>query len=333
MYANSAAQMLAATYQDTGPAEDVLIVRSIDRPEPGPGEVRVRMAVSAVNPTDVKSRAGITPRAIADFQVPHMDGAGTIDAVGEGVAPARLGERVWVMLAALQPWGTAAQWSVVPEHRAIPLPDHASFELGATLGVPAMTAAHCLLADGPIGGKDVLVAGVGAVGRAAIQLAHWAGARVIATVSSEHKARLAIAAGADHVVNYKGPSAAEQIREWSPSGVDRVIEVALGPNLDLNLAVCAPGSTIVVYAIDGPDPVIPVRRCMAARIVLRFMLLYSIPDEAMARAMAMVTAALDDGALDLAPHQRFPLADIVSAHHAQEAGPVGRILIDIPAHP
>lgn len=324
-------QMLAATYRDTGPADDVLEVRRIDRPEPGPGQVRVRMAVSAVNPTDVKSRAGVTPRVITDFQVPHMDGSGTIDAVGEGVSSARVGQRVWVMLAALERWGTAAQWSVVPEHRAIPLPDHASFELGATLGVPAMTAAHCLLADGPIGGKDVLIAGVGAVGRAAIQLAHWAGARVIATASSDQKAQLAIAAGADHVVNYRDPSAAEQIRDRCPSGVDRVIEVALGPNIDLDLAVCAPGSTIVVYAIDGPDPVIPVRRCMTARIVLRFMLLYSTPDDAMARAMAMVMAALDGGALDLAPHQRFPLADIVSAHQAQEAGPLGRILVDLQA--
>lgn len=323
------AQMLAACYQDTGPAEDVLIVRSIDRPEPGPGQVRVRIAVSAVNPTDVKSRSGITPRVINHVQVPHMDGAGTIDAVGDGVASARVGERVWVMLAALERWGTAAQWTVVPEHRAIPLPDHASFDLGATLGVPAMTAAHCLLADGPIGGKDVLVAGVGAVGRAAIQLAHWAGARVIATVSSDEKAQLAIAAGAHDVVNYRDPSAADLVRGRCPAGVDRVIEVALGPNLDLDLAVCAPGSTIVVYAIDGPDPVIPVRRCMNARIVLRFLLLYSVPDAAMARALAMVTAALDEGALDLAPVRRFPLSDIVSAHHAQEAGPLGRILVDI----
>lgn len=329
MTPNTPAHMLAATYLGTGPAQDVLMVRNVDRPEPGPGQVRVRMSVSAINPTDVKTRAGLTPRVITEFQVPHMDGAGTIDAVGEGVDSRRIGERVWVMLAALDRWGTAAQWSVVPDHHAIPLPDHASFDLGATLGVPAMTAAHCLVADGPIEGKDILVAGVGAVGRAAIQLAHWAGARVIATVSSDQKAQLAIAAGADHVVNYRDPAAADLIRQRCPAGVNRVIEVALGPNFDLDLAACAPGAGIVVYAIDGPDPVIPVRRCMTAGIFLRFMLLYSVPDEALTRALAMVNAALDDGALDLAPHQRFPLADIVSAHHAQEAGPLGRILVDI----
>lgn len=322
--------MRAAVYTSIGAADEVLAIREIECPEPGPGEVRVRMAVSAVNPTDVKTRSGATPRAIDDFQVPHMDGAGTIDAVGEGVDADRIGERVWLLLAAFgSRWGTAAQWSIVAADRAIPLPDTASFELGATLGVPAVTAAHCLFADGPIAGRDVLVAGgAGAVGRAAIQLARWAGARVCATVSSDAKARIALDAGAHTTVNYRAADAAEQLRAWSPR-VDRVIELALAQNLELDLAVAGPGTTIVTYAIDGPDPVIPVRRSMIAGVTYRFMLLYTVTEADLAAAVHQVSAALAADALDLPPIQRFVLDDIVAAHQAQEAGPIGKVLVDI----
>lgn len=322
--------MRAAVYTSIGAADEVLAIREIECPEPGPGEVRVRMAVSAVNPTDVKTRSGATPRAIDDFQVPHMDGAGTIDAVGEGVDADRIGERVWLLLAAFgSRWGTAAQWSIVAADRAIPLPDTASFELGATLGVPAVTAAHCLFADGPIAGRDVLVAGgAGAVGRAAIQLARWAGARVCATVSSDAKARIALDAGAHTTVNYRAADAAEQLRAWSPM-VDRVIELALAQNLELDLAVAGPGTTIVTYAIDGPDPVIPVRRSMIAGVTYRFMLLYTVTAADLAAAVHQVSAALAADALDLPPIQRFVLDDIVAAHQAQEAGPIGKVLVDI----
>lgn len=322
--------MRAAVYTSIGAADEVLAIREIECPEPGPGEVRVRMAVSAVNPTDVKTRSGATPRAIDDFQVPHMDGAGTIDAVGEGVDADRIGERVWLLLAAFgSRWGTAAQWSIVAADRAIPLPDTASFELGATLGVPAVTAAHCLFADGPIAGRDVLVAGgAGAVGRAAIQLARWAGARVCATVSSDAKARIALDAGAHTTVNYRAADAAEQLRAWSPR-VDRVIELALAQNLELDLAVAGPGTTIITYAIDGPDPVIPVRRSMIAGVTYRFMLLYTVTEADLAAAVHQVSAALAADALDLPPIQRFVLDDIVAAHQAQEAGPIGKVLVDI----
>ena len=147
--------MRAAVYHRIGPAREVMRIEGVDLPEPGPGEVRVRIHVSGVNPTDWKSRAGITPRPIARFQVPNQDGAGVIDAVGAGVDPARMGERVWVWFAAAgQPWGTAAEWSVLPAERAVPLPDRASMELGASLGVPAMTAHHCLFADGAIDGRS-----------------------------------------------------------------------------------------------------------------------------------------------------------------------------------
>lgn len=320
--------MLAATYAAQGPA-NVLTVHKVERPEPGPGQVRVRIRVSAVNPTDVKGRAGITPRPIDGFQVPHMDGAGIIDAVGAGVDEARTGERVWLMFAALGKWGTAAQWAIVPAEHAIRLADDASFDLGATLGVPAMTAAVCLFGDGSLAGRDVLVAGAGAVGHAAIQLARWAGARVVATVSGPHKAAIADQAGAHLVVNYREPGAAEAIRAWSP-GIDRVVEVALGSNLDLDLAVCRRGATVVAYAIDGPDPVIPVRRCMTAGLVLRFLLLYSEPSAELTAATRTVSAAVAAGALTMPPVIRTPLSQVVDAHLAQEAGPVGKILVDIP---
>lgn len=320
--------MLAASYAEEGPAT-VLSVGELPRPDPGPGQVRVRVAVSAVNPTDVKGRAGLTPRPIDGIQVPHMDGAGVIDAVGAGVDPGRVGERVWVMFAALSPWGTAAQWSIVRSEHAIRLPEGASFDLGATLGVPAMTAAVCLFGTGSLAGKDVLVAGAGAVGHAAISLARWAGARVVATVSGSDKAAIAEQAGAHLVVNYRQPGAVEAVREFS-DGIDLVVEVALGANLDLDLAVCRRGATVIAYAIDGPDPVIPVRRCMGAGLQLRFMLLYSEPTPELATAARIVTAAVAAGALGMPPVQRYPLAEIVAAQLAQEAGAIGKILLDIP---
>ena len=210
--------MRAALYDRYGPAGDVLKVEEIEPPEPGPGEVRVRIAVSGINPTDWKSRAGATPRPIDGFQIPHHDGAGVIDEVGEGVDPGRRGERVWLWLAAAgRRWGTAAQWTVVPQRQAVRLPDGISPELGASLGVPAMTAHYCLFADGPLDGKTVLVAGgAGAVGHFAIELAKHAGAKVITTVSGPQKAELAARAGADYVVNYTDADAAAQIRALAP---------------------------------------------------------------------------------------------------------------------
>jgi NADPH:quinone reductase len=233
--------MRAAIYDQTGPAREVLRVADVDRPEPGPGEVRVRIHLSGVNPTDWKSRAGATPRPIEEFQIPDQDGAGVIDAVGEGVDPGRVGQHVWVWFAAAgQRWGTAAEWTVVPGERAVRLPSAASMELGACLGVPAMTAHRCLFADGPVDGKTVLVAGgAGAVGHFAIELAKRAGARVVTTVSSQEKAELAAAAGADLVVNYTEDGAVDRVRAFAPR-VDRIVEVALGPNLELDLAVSGP---------------------------------------------------------------------------------------------
>ena len=319
--------MKAALYDRYGPAE-VLRVGEVERPEPGPGEVRVRGHVSAVNPTDYKSRSGATPRPIDGFQIPHLDGAGVIDAVGEGVDPGREGQRVWLWFAAAgRKWGTAAEWSVVPEHQAVPLPDGASFELGASLGVPAMTAHRCLFADGPVTGKTVLVAGgAGAVGHYAIQLARRAGATVITTVSNEEKAQLAREAGAEYVISYRAPDAAGQIKAIAPQ-VDRIVEVALGANLELDLAVSGPGTVAVCYAAGARDPVLPVRACMNANVVLRFILLYGVPADALNQAVTDVSAAAAEGALTELPLHRFPLAEIVAAHQAAEAGAVGKVLV------
>ena len=252
-----------------------------------------------------------------------------IDAVGDGVDQARVGQRVWTWLAASgRPWGTAAEWSVVPQAQAVPLPDGISAELGASLGVPAMTAHRCLFADGPVEGKTVLVAGgAGAVGHYAIELAKYAGARVISTVSGPEKADLAARAGADLVVNYREPSASEQISSFGP--VDRVIEVALGANLALDLAVLNPGGQVVTYAAEAADPVLTVRACMNANVVLRFVLLYGVPAAAMNRAASDITAALASGSLSELPVTRFGLDDIARAHDAVESGAVGKVLLSL----
>jgi NADPH2:quinone reductase len=319
--------MRAALYDSHGPAREVLRITEVDRPEPGPGQVRVRIEASGVNPTDWKSRSGATARPISDFQIPHLDGAGVIDAVGEGVDPGRLGERVWVWLAAAgQPWGTAAEWSVVPAEQAVLLPDGVSAELGASLGVPAMTAHRALFADGPVAARNVLVAGgAGAVGHFAIELAKHAGARVITTVSGPAKAELAAQAGADLVVNYNDPDAVDQIRPYAP--LDRIVELALGANLDLDLALSGPQTYIVDYAAEADDPVLPVRRCMTANVTLRFMLLYTVPRAALLQAAADITQALRDGALTELPVTRFSLDQVAEAHDAVEAGTVGKVIV------
>jgi NADPH2:quinone reductase len=320
--------MRAAVYENMGASADVLRVQDVPTPEPGPGEVRIKVEYSGVNPTDWKSRSGATARPIDGFQIPHHDGAGVIDAVGEGVDPGRVGQRAWTWLAAAgRKWGTAAQWTVIPDRQAVALPDGVSFELGASLGVPAMTAHRCLFADGPVAGRTVLVAGgAGAVGHFAIELAKYAGARVVTTVSGPEKAELAAKAGADLVVNYTEPGAVEAIKAFGP--VDRVVELALGANLELDLAVIAPNREIVDYAAEpGPDPGLPVRACMGANVVLRFVLLYGVPADALDQAAADVTSALTDGALTELPVHRYSLDDIAAAQDAVQAGAVGKVLV------
>jgi NADPH2:quinone reductase len=320
--------MRAARYDSHGAAADVLQVVDIERPEPGPGEVRVRIELSGVNPTDWKSRSGGTPRPIRGFQVPHHDGTGVIDAVGEGVEAGRIGQRVWTWMAAASGrYGTAAEWSVLPSRQAVELPDSASAELGASLGVPAMTAHRCLFADGPVDGKSVLVAGgAGAVGHFAIELAKFSGARVVTTVSGPEKAELAARAGADLVVNYRDADAAGQVRAFAPQ-MDRIVEVALGANLELDLQVSGPQTHIACYAAEPADPVLPVRTCMNANVSLRFMLLYTVPAAAQDQAAADITRALAAGALSALPVTRFPLDQIAAAQQAVQDGAVGKVLV------
>lgn len=322
--------MRAAVYEKLGPAE-VIEVKELADPVPGPGEVRVRVHVSGVNPTDWKSRsAGPGKQMQFDYVVPNQDGAGVIDAVGEGVDPRRVGERVWLFLAQRgRKNGTAAQWTCVPSRQAVALPDAASFELGASLGVPALTASYALGCDGPVAQKTVLVSGgAGAVGHYAIELARRAGAKVITTVSTDEKARLAREAGAHVTVNYREEDAAAAIRAAAPRGVDRVIEV--GPsNLPLDSEVLALHGVIMLYASTDEDPALPVRAFMNLDATVHCMLLYMVSDEELDDAVAEVSAALAEGALTPLPLHRFGLDDIVQAHRAVEEGAVGKVIVEI----
>jgi NADPH2:quinone reductase len=337
--------MKAIIYRDCGDP-DVLQLVDRDLLTPGPGEVRVRVAVSGVNPTDWKTRAGSTnPKQFPEV-IPHLDGAGVIDAVGAGVQPSRIGQRVWMYMATGgRPTGTAAEFTVVPAQQAVPLPDGTGFDVGASLGVPALTAHRALTVaeDGPrrlrpgaLDGRVVLAAGgAGAVGHAAIQLARWAGATVISTISGPEKARLATAAGAHHVVNYREGDPAAEIRRIAPDGVDIVAEVALGANLALDLAVLRTRGTISTYANDGGRPVeLDVRQNMVLNTRFQFLVLYTVGAEALAAAAEDVTAALRDGALPIGeehglPLVRFPLERTADAHRAVESGTVGKVLVDI----
>jgi NADPH2:quinone reductase len=337
--------MKAIIYRDTGGPE-VLTLVDRDVPEPGPGEVRVRVAVSGVNPTDWKTRSGATnPKQFPEV-TPHLDGAGVIDAVGAGVDEGRAGQRVWLFMAAAgRPTGTAAEVTVVPAERAVPLPDGAGFDLGASLGVPALTAHRALTVaeDGPrrlrpgaLDGRVVLAAGgAGAVGHAVIQLARWAGATVVSTVSGPEKARLAAAAGAHHVVNYREGDPAAEIRAIAPDGVDIVAEVALGANLALDLAVLRTRGTIATYANDGGKPVeLDVRQNMVLNTRFQFLVLYTVGAGALAAGAEDVAAAVRDGALPVGdehglPLVRFPLDRTADAHRAVENGAVGKVLVDV----
>ncbi len=327
--AGNAGRMKAAVYRTTGPATEVLAVEDLDVPEPGPGEVRVRITRSAINPTDWKTRAGLTGGDPEDFQVPHQDGAGVVDAVGPGVEDREAGQPVWIFFAAFgNRYGTAAEYSVLPAERTVPLPDGDSADLGACLGVPAVTAAQCLGGDPrALDGATVLVAGgAGAVGHYAIELAKHAGARVIATVSSEEKGELARAAGADVVVNYREPGVVERVRGITER-VDRIVEVALGANLDLDLAVAGARTEIAVYANEPNDPVLPVRRFMTANATLRFVLLYGVRPDDLAADLAWVRDAVAAGALTPLSITSFSLDDVVAAQEAVENGAVGKVML------
>jgi len=318
----------------------------VERPTPVPseGEVLVRMMVSGVNPTDWKARE----RASADeTTVPNHDGAGVVEAVGPGVTAIRLGDRVWTTLAGdgRPAGGTAQEFATIPVERIFPLPDVAGFELGASLGIPAGTAHRALTVGegGParlyprsLDGKTVLVAGgAGAVGNAAIQLARWAGATVIATVSNEAKAELATSAGAHLVVDYRARDAVEQIRRRAPSGVDLVVEVAAAANAELDLAVLRPRGTIAVYANErGAAFSLDVWRSMGLNARYQFVLLYTVGWDRIADAAMDINLAIADGGLRIGreaglPIHRYRLDETGAAHDAVRGGAVGKVLIRV----
>jgi NADPH:quinone reductase len=340
--------MRAVIYDDKG---DASVLRVVQRPviEPAEGEVRVRVAVSGVNPTDWKTRSGAFGGSPAEATVPNHDGAGIVDAVGPGVAGLAAGDRVWMTLAGdgRPASGTAQESTVVPAERVFPLPDGADFELGASLGIPGATAHRALTVaeDGPsrllpgaLQDRTVLVAGgAGAVGNAAIQLARWAGGTVIATVSSEEKAELAGRAGAHQVVNYRDADAADQIRRIAPAGVDIVVEVAAGSNAELDLSVLRPRGTIAIYANDGGVPFAPdVRANMGLNTRYQFVLLYTVGWDRIADAAADLNQAIEDGSFRVGeeaglPLHRFELDDTAGAHEAVERGAVGKVLVTVAA--
>lgn len=326
----------AAVYRTLGPASDVLEIVEVDDPVPGPGEVRVRLTVSGVNPTDWKRRSG-PAGAPADWpeKIPNQDGAGVVDAVGEGVDASRVGQRVWVWFAAQDhAGGSAAHYVCLPQRRAVPLPDGASFDLGAGLGIPFMTAHAALFAfsDRQLGGRQVLVTGgAGAVGNAAIQLAALAGAEVIATVSSADKAALAREAGAAHTIDYRREDVTARLRELAPAGIGLVVDVAVQDNVGSYVGALAPEALIVGYAADAArDSCLPVRDLMALNARTQYLLVYTLPDDALDGAVAGITAALEAGALRSLPVHRFTLEEIAAAHDAVEAGAVGKVLVDLP---
>jgi NADPH2:quinone reductase len=338
--------MRTVVYSSLGESS-VLEVVERDLPEPHWGEVRVRLAVAGVNPTDWKFRAGATASSLPFPEVsPGQDGAGVVDAVGNGVSGLAVGTRVWVLLAQHdRPIGTASEYTVVPADQAVPLPDSASYDVGASLGVPAMTAHRALTVheDGPsrlgpdaLDGRTVLVTGgAGAVGHAAIQLAVWSGATVVTTVSSDEKATLARAAGAHHVVDYTTGDPAAAIREAAPDGVDIVVDVAIIQNVDLLARVLKPRGSVAAYAnTGGTEVTLPVREFMRLNARIQFVLLYTVGETAARAGIEDITSAVTDGALEVGeehglPLLRYPLEETAAAHDAVENGAVGKVLIDI----
>lgn len=330
--------MRAAVYDSKGAARDVL--RIVDRPvpEPGPNEVRVRIAVSGLNPTDIKARKlppGQTATRIP-LTTPHRDGAGIIDKVGPGVAADRIGERVWAsLLDRSMTFGTAADFALAPAHLAWRLPDGTSFAEGACIPIPALTAYCALFRDEPIKGKTVLVhGGAGAVGFYAVQLARWGGAsKVIATVSREEQAAKARSAGAGAVIDYKSPHVLRLIEDAAggPNAVHHIVEVNFGANVALDAALIAKNGTLAAYGSDAEaNPRIPFSAFMQKDVLIRAAILYETPRDLIARAATDITSLLEKKVLQHQIAAQLSLDEIVDAHEKQESGQtIGKILVDI----
>jgi len=328
--------MRAAWYEQKGPARDVLVVGEMPEPVPERGEVRVRLHTSGINPGDTKKREGWLGSPMPYPRVvPHSDGAGVIDAVGDGVPRERMGERVWVYGAqSYRPFGTAAEFVAVPQEQAVPLLDGVDFATGACLGISTRTAHRCVYADGPVAGHRVLVAGgVGNVGHAAVALAAWGGATVIATVGSSEQAELARAAGASVVLDRHVPDLAEQILTAADgAGTDRIVEVALGANIALDERVIANGGVIAAYASDAAEPQLPFWPLVFKNVVLRLVGSDDLPAAAERTAMADITACLRAGRWRPAIAHRFPLEQIGQAHEfVERGGAAGHVLLVLAA--
>jgi len=326
--------MRAAFYDRQGSAKDVLTVGELPDPPPGAGEVRVRMNFSGINPSDIKTRTGFGGKPMPFPRiVPHQDGAGIIDAVGHGVPDTRIGERVWIYMAQWgRAFGTAAELVTVPSVQAVKLEDNVSFEIGASLGVPAMTAHRCLFADGDLRGKRILVqGGAGAVGNAAILLAKWAGAWVAATVSREEQAEIARQAGADLVINRHEDDVPQAVRSaTSGYGVDRIVDVDISANIDTAISCLTRDGVVSAYSTGSPQAklAIPFFPALVGGFSFRFVYVYTMPEAAMRQAAYEISACAASGAYTPQIAKTFALNSVPEAHELQESGKaVGKILV------
>ena len=324
--------MQAAYYESNGSAREVLRVAEVETPQAGPGEVRVKLAASGVNPSDVKSRQGATRKIAWPRVIPQSDGAGVIDQVGDGIAKSRIGERVWIWNGQWKrAFGTAAQYIALPAAQAVKLPDKISFEAGACLGIPAMTAFHAIALSGAARGTTLLISGgAGAVSQYAIQFAKAAGATVLTTVSSSEKAKAAKEAGADHTINYKSDDVGARVMEITGKlGVDAIIEMDLAANAKLIPAVLRPKGSVLVYGTT-PEATIPAAFCLVNTIRLQFFLVYELDTAERERTVAAITRALEQGRLlNSVAQPTYALADIAAAHEAVERGTIGNVVVTI----
>ncbi|KUJ85193.1 zinc-binding dehydrogenase [Ruegeria marisrubri] len=318
--------MRAITYSEFGTARDVLRISEMEPPNPGPGEVVVDLAFSGVNPSDVKARAGARPGVTKPpypVIVPHSDGSGVISAVGEGVSPSRIGQRVWVWNGQWRrAFGTAAEKISLPSEQAVPLPESVSLETGAVLGIPGLTACHTVFSGGDIAGQTVLVhGGAGTVGYLAVQLAKWGGARVIATAGAGSLDRVR-AAGADVALDYADPDLAEQILSANGGDpVQRIVEVEFGVNVETDTEVIAENGRINAYgSAKDMAPTLPFYALMFKAVTLEMVLVYLLSASIRKQAIDRLAAALQDGALDCPVQSVYDLADCAAAHEAVETG-------------
>lgn len=326
--------MKAVWYERTGAAPDVLSFGDMPTPTAGPGEVRVRLEASGINPADVGRRAGSYRAMEFSRVIPNSDGAGIVDQVGDGVTRLSVAQRVWLFNGQRngRAFGTAAEYITLAEQLVTPLPADVSFAAGATLGIPGMTAWCSLFSDGPVAGQSVLVTGgAGAVGHYAVQLAKWGGARVIATVSSAFKAEQARLAGADLVIDYKTEDVVAKTMAFTDGrGADRVVDVDFGGNIATTLKLMAMNSTIAVYATNGNrSPVVPMRELMERCIALRALVLFALPQPLLAAAQADISKWLAAGKRIHNIAAQFPLSETAQAHLAVEKGDkLGTVVVD-----